>query len=68
MAIYTAWGIDGRANTLVEGEQRPHSVDGSPWEDTEQLIWTIEAESWEEAMQKYYTLQGWGTYRPMEGS
>ena len=60
--IYTAWGKDGRANTLVQGEGRPRFVDGTSFEDTEELIWRIEAESWEEAMQKYHALQGWEPY------
>ncbi|HEY1246718.1 MAG TPA: hypothetical protein VGF29_17980 [Hyphomicrobiaceae bacterium] len=64
--IYTAWGTGGRASTLVAGEERPHFADGSLFEDTEELIWKIEANSWEEAMQKYYDLQGWGAYQPME--
>jgi len=64
--IYTAWGTDGRANALVAGDERPHFADGTPIADTEELIWKIEANSWDEAMQKYYDLQGWGTYRPME--
>jgi hypothetical protein len=63
--IYTAWGKDGEANTLIAGEGPPRFVDGTPFDDAQQLIWTIEAESWEEAMQKYDTLQGWGTYRPL---
>jgi hypothetical protein len=61
--IYTAWGKDGRANTLIPGEGPPQIQD----EDNAELIWKIEAESWEEAMQKYYDLQGWGIYRPIEG-
>jgi succinyl-CoA synthetase beta subunit len=57
--IYTAWGEDGHAHTLIGGEGPP------PWQDNSELIWKIEADSWEEAMQKYYTLQGWGLYKPM---
>jgi hypothetical protein len=60
--IYAAWGRDGRAMTLIGGEGPPQLQD----EDNSELIWRIEADSWEEAMQKYYTLQGWGTYRPIE--
>jgi len=48
--------------TLIGGEGPPQLQD----EDNSELIWRIEADSWEEAMQKYYTLQGWGTYRPIE--
>jgi hypothetical protein len=61
--IFTAWGIDGRANTLIEGEGPllPHLQE----EDNLELIWKIEAESWEEAMQKYHTLQGWEPYKPI---
>jgi hypothetical protein len=60
--IYTAWGRDGRAMTLIAGEGPPQVQD----EDNPELIWRIEADKWEDAMQKYYTLQGWGTYRPIE--
>ena len=58
--IYTAWGKDGRANTLISGEGPPQLQD----EDNPQLIWRIGADTREEAMQKYYTLQGWSTYKP----
>jgi hypothetical protein len=64
--IYTAWGKDGTANTLVMGEEPPRFVDGTPFEGATDLIRKIEANSWEEAMQKYYALQGWGTYFPMD--
>jgi|RhiMetdeSRZDD1v2_1073273.scaffolds.fasta_scaffold816112_2 hypothetical protein len=60
--IYTAWGKDGSANTLIEGEGPPQAQD----EENSELIWKIEAPSWEEAMQKYHTLQGWEPYRPMD--
>jgi hypothetical protein len=63
--IYTAWGQDGRANTLVQGEEAPHFVDGAPFDDAAELIWRIEADSYEAAMQKYNDLQGWGTYKPI---
>jgi acetate---CoA ligase (ADP-forming) len=59
--ICTAWGRDGRANTLVGSEAPPQPQDA----DNSELIWTIEADSWNEAMQKYYALQGWGLYKPM---
>jgi hypothetical protein len=59
--IYTAWGKDGRANTLIGGEGPPQIQD----EDNSELIWTIEADTWEEAMQKYHALQGWEPYKPM---
>ena len=61
--IYTAWGKNGRANTFIggEGPLPPHLQE----EDNTELIWRIEAASYEEAMQQYYTLQGWGTYKPI---
>ena len=63
--IFTAWGKDERANTLIGGEgPLPPQLQE---EDNSELIWTIEAASYEEAMQKYYTLQGWGTYKPVPG-
>ena len=61
--IYTAWGRDGRANTLIGGEALPPHLRE---EDNCELIWRIEASSWEEAKQKYFALQGWGTYKPMD--
>ena len=60
--IYTAWGKDGSANTLIEGEGAPQAQD----EDNSELIWKFEAQSREEAMQKYHTLQGWEPYRPLD--
>jgi hypothetical protein len=61
--IFTAWGKDGRANTLIGGEgPMPPQLQE---EDNSELIWRIEAASNEEAMQKYYSLQGWGTYKPI---
>jgi hypothetical protein len=59
--IFTVWGKDGRACCLVGGEGPPPAQD----EDTAELIWRIEASSYEEAMQRYYDLQGWGTYKPI---
>jgi hypothetical protein len=59
--IYTAWGKDGRANTLIEGDGPPQIQD----ECNSELIWSIEASSWEEAMQEYHKLQGWEPYRRM---
>ena len=58
--IFTAWGKDGKACCLVGGDG-PQLQD----EDTSELIWRIEASSYDEAMQKYYDLQGWGTYKPI---
>ena len=61
--IYTAWGKDGRANTLIGGEgPLPPQLQE---EDNSELIWRIEADSYEEAMQQYYDLQGWGIYKPI---
>jgi hypothetical protein len=59
MPIYTAWGANGKANTLVTGIERPSFADGTPTPCPD-LIWTIKAASWEEAVRKYYRLQGWG--------
>jgi len=52
--IFTAWGRNGWAMTLIGGEGPPRLQD----EDNSELVCRIEADSWEEAMQKYYTLQG----------
>lgn len=71
MKTYTAWGKDGYANTLIEGEG-PVTVGNRPGtpldEECPELIWMIEAESWEEACAKYRELQGWEPYKPMEFS
>jgi hypothetical protein len=63
--IYTAWGTDGRPSTLVPGEGPPRFANGEPMDEAAAMIWRIEADSWEEAMQRFYDLQGWGTYKPM---
>jgi hypothetical protein len=63
--IFTAWGRDGRASALVSGEHPPRYANGKLMEDLPELIWRIEADTWNEAMQKYYDLQGWGTYTPI---
>jgi hypothetical protein len=57
MPVYTAWGAEGKAYTLVSGTDQPSGPDGTPCPE---LIWTIKAKSWEEAVMKYYDLQGWG--------
>ncbi len=56
---YTAWGTDGKAHTLVEGEHAPRFADGSSQPDCGDLIWRIEADSWDAACRKYHELQGW---------
>lgn len=67
MTIYTAWGsADGSVFAFHEGEGRPTFVDGTPDPDVTELVCRFEADSYNEAMQKYYDLQGWGEYRPME--
>jgi hypothetical protein len=61
---YTAWGTDGKAHTLVEGEQRPRFEDGALQADCTDLIWRIEADSWDAACRQYHELQGWAPYVP----
>lgn len=63
--IYTAWGANGVAHTLHQGERRPCFADGTPDPDCPDLIWRIEAESWDGAMRRYHELQGWEPYEPM---
>jgi hypothetical protein len=60
--IYTAWGYNNVANTLIPGDQQPCFLDGTPDLDATELIWTIEANSWSEACRKYHELQGWEAY------
>jgi hypothetical protein len=64
MPTFTAWGSNGQARYFLSGSERPHFGDGMPMPDSDELIWTIEAESWEEAVTKYYQLQGWGGHGP----
>jgi hypothetical protein len=63
--IYTAWGEDGVANTLVGGEGPPRAADGTVLPDCPELIWRIEAASWDDVMRQYHGLQGWEPYRPL---
>lgn len=62
--IYTAWGIEERPDTLIEGVGPPSFANGTVIEPDAKLIWTIEASCWDEAMYEYYKLQGWGEYVP----
>jgi hypothetical protein len=61
--VYSAWGVDGVASTLIEGDQLP------AWqrqmEPELQLIKVFEAPSWDEAMRQYHDWQGWEPYKPM---
>lgn len=68
MKVYTAWGKDGYANTLIDGEGPPRWSDGDLMtpEECPDLIWTIGADSFEEACIKYNELQGWEPYRSLE--
>jgi hypothetical protein len=62
---FTAWGIDGRANTLIRGSSPPCFCDGTRHPHADELIWTIEAKSWDDANKKYHELHGWEPFRPM---
>jgi hypothetical protein len=61
--IFTAWGPDGIADTLIRGEGPPLFADGTLMDPGARLIWTIEADSWEAACQRYHELQ---TARPCQ--
>ena len=61
--IYSAWGVDGVANTLIAGIQLPaHDRNMEP---NIQLIKVFEAPSWNDAMRQYHEWQGWEPYKPM---
>ena len=61
--IYSAWGVDGVANTLIAGMQLPaHDRNVEP---NIQLIKLFEAASWNDAMRQYHEWQGWEPYKPM---
>lgn len=64
--IFTVWGKDGSAHTVIEGEGPPRFADGTRDDDAAELIWTIEANSWTDAMKRYHELQGWDPYTPMD--
>jgi hypothetical protein len=60
---YSAWGVDGCADTFIEGTVLP---DGMRKDDPgAYLIATFEADSWEEAMRQYHEWQGWEPYKPL---
>lgn len=61
--IYSAWGIDGIANTFVEGDllsEQQRQLDP----DLE-LVKLFDAPSWNDAMRQYNEWQGWEPYQPM---
>lgn len=64
MGIFTAWGQQGNAHTLIAGEAVPRLANGEPLPDCDELIWRIEAGNWEEAMAIYHLRQGWEPYQP----
>lgn len=63
--IYTAWGSDGVAHTLIEGDTPPRFGDGLIQPDCSELIWRIIADSWDDACRKYHELQNWEPYKPL---
>ena len=63
MKTYTAWGRNGIADTVVEGECPPRFQNGKVIDKKAKLVWTIKAASWTSAMKKYHKLQGWEPYR-----
>ncbi len=61
--IYSAWGVNGVADTLIAGTQLPtHDRNMEP---NIQLIKLFEAPSWNDAMRQYHEWQGWEPYKPM---
>jgi hypothetical protein len=61
--IYSAWGVDGVANTLIAGTQLPEH--DRKMEPLIQMIRQFEAPSWDDAMRQYHEWQGWEPYKPM---
>ena len=60
--IYSAWGRDGEADTLVPGDVLPESLrEADPGLS---LICYFEAEDWDGAMEQYFAWQGWEPYVP----
>jgi hypothetical protein len=65
MKSYSSWtGSDGKGRTLVEGVERPRTLNGKHMIDTEVLLWTIQAETWEEASAIHFLRIGHGGYQP----
>lgn len=65
MKSYSAWtGLDGKAKTLVEGVERPRTLNGAHMPETEVQLWTIHAATWEEASAIHFLRLGSGDYRP----
>jgi hypothetical protein len=60
--MYSAWGVDGVANTFVEGNLLPEQQ--RQMEPDLQLIKLFEA-SWNDSMRQYHKWQGWEPYKPM---
>lgn len=65
MRVFTAWGKDGVAHTLVPGDDVPRFANGHPQPDCEDLIYKIEASNWEEASAIYHLRQGWEPFQPI---
>ena len=65
MKSYSSWsGVDGKPITLVEGIDRPRTLNGEHIKETEVLLWTIHAETWEEASAIHFLRMGDGDFRP----
>lgn len=62
--LYTVWGPNGLADTLVPGPGPPRFADGRLQNEGAELVWHILAASWEDAMTIYHEKQGWEAYRP----
>lgn len=66
MRVFTAWGTDGTADLLIEGEGPPRFANNSLMDPRYERIWRIEANTINEAMSRYHVLQGWSPYIPIE--
>jgi hypothetical protein len=60
MAIFTAWTNSDGVIELKAGEDFPHISD-----DSDVLLWRIEAATWEEASAIHHLRMGWEPYKPM---
>jgi hypothetical protein len=61
--IYSAWGKDGVATTVIQGDQLSDQL--RQIDPELQLVKVFEAPSWNDAMRQYHEWQGWEPYKPM---
>lgn len=57
--LFSAWGQNGVADTLVGGVDPPTFANGTRYDPDSKLIWLFDAKDWDEAKKIYEALQGW---------